>query len=325
MSDIFKSKIESAIKSIGGSVVRKKIAPGYYPDLSNDDYHNSYGYSSTSLKVLSEKTKFHMDFERDNPSLEEKDCMVKGRLLHSMVMEPDITSTEFALRPEGLKKPTSATIKAKSRTKSSQENYDKWLEWKKDLGQRTEVTNAQLEVCANMTRSIRNHPILGNWFDGSIEGMAEQSVFYKKEDMLLKVRSDWILKGHPVLFDIKSTKDASFTEFMKQAKKLGYDISAAMYLDGCNSNQELLDAAKVERFEKFVWVVVENTAPFCSTYYELSKEDLEIGAAIYRNLVNKLVRYKKSDWTGYGEINEQGQVTPDGRVSILPKYGKKIV
>jgi hypothetical protein len=294
--------------------------PGYYPDLSNEEYHGSFGYGSTTLKILNDRTKAHMDYQRAHPK-PMTDALLKGQLVHSMVLEPHKVEDEFAILPDVNRR----TKEGKARIFAFEENNQGKLF----------VTKEQYNTATYMAKSIKEHPVMGMWFNGNIPGFAEQSIYYwyKSEDWderndyktMLKVRPDWVLEGHPVIFDIKTTRDAAFSAFMKQARSLGYHMSAAMYLDGCNRNQDFLDKACVMAFTSFVWVVVENEPPYCATYYELGPEDRQEGQAIYHQLVRKLDRYNRSEWKGYGEQDKDGFITPEGRVSDMPRWGNSIV
>jgi len=294
--------------------------PGYYPDLSNDEYHGSFGYGSTTIKILAEKTKAHMDYEMAHPQ-PMTDALLKGQLLHTMVLEPHKIEEEFAILPD-----------VNRRTKDGKARILAFEEGNKG---KLFVTKEQHNTALYMARSIKEHPVMGSWFDGSMHGLAEQSIYYwyKSEDWdekndyktMFKVRPDYVLEGHSAIFDLKSTRDASFTGFMKQAKQLKYHMSAAMYLHGCSQNQDFLDRVGTLAFDRFVWVVVENEPPYCATYYEIGPEDLAEGREIYHRLVRKLDRYNRSDWKGYGEQDENGFITPDGRVSEMPRWGQNIV
>lgn len=294
--------------------------PGHYSDITNDDYHKSFGYGSTTIKILNEKTKAHMDFQRSNPK-PMTEALLKGQLVHCMILEPHKVDDEFVILPE-----------INRRTNAGKALYQEFTD--KNQGKMF-VTKDQYNQCLQMAKSVREHPIMKIWFDGEIKGFAEQSIYqwYRSEDWdekndyktMLKVRPDYVLEGHPILFDVKTTRDASFTGFMKQAKSLLYHMSAAMYLDNCNKCKEFLEKMGVFAFTKFVWIVVENEPPYCATYYEIGEEDLREGRIIYHNLVRRLDKYSRSDWNGYGEQDENGFITPDGRVSDMPRWGNNIV
>jgi exodeoxyribonuclease VIII len=312
---------------------RKRFDAGWYPNMSNEDYHSSSGYSSSTLKVLMDKSMAHLNYQQGIQSVP-TDAKNKGSLLHAMVLEPHVVDQEFMIRPEGLARPSSRILNAANPSAASQEKIDAWLAFEAERGDRLDITQEQHDHCRRMADSLLTHPIISKWFDPGMGGLAEQSVYYwyRGEDweekprykLMMKVRPDWILPGHNVLFDLKSTRDASFTAFMKQARNLGYHISAAMYLDGVNSNKEFLDHCGVNLFTKFVWVVVENEPPYAATYYEISKKDFQEGRQVYHTLARRLDTYTKSEWKGYGSTDENGLITPDGRVSDMPRWGYPI-
>lgn len=294
--------------------------PGWYPDLSNEEYHGSFGYGSTTLKILNEKTKAHLDYQQRQPP-KMTDALVKGQLLHTMVLEPHLVEKEFIILPE-----------FNLRTKAGKQ--EKLLFEDKHQG-KIFVTKAQFNNALYMSRSIFDHPVIGQWFNDDIKRFVEQSVYYwyQSEDWddkndyktMFKVRPDLVFEGMPVIFDLKSTRDASFSKFMRQAKQLGYHMSAAMYMDGATRCEEFKDEVGVMAFTDFCWIVVENEPPYCATYYEASKEDIQEGRAMYHALARKMELYNRSEWKGYGAQDTNGLITPEGRKSEIPKGRHDIV
>lgn len=306
--------------------------PGWYPELSNEDYHGSFGYSSSSLKVLTEKTMSHLTYKMATGGVETESTLT-GQTLHTLTLEPHLFEIEFAIRPDELTKPSSRQWSAANPSEYSIKQMNAWDAWEKERGDRTEITEAIYKHARAMADKVREHPTAQAMLQ---EGLAEQSIYYwyNPEDwdakkgydyrIMCKVRPDWVFPGHPVIFDLKSARDASFTAFMKQAKKLGYHTSAAMYLDGCNRNKEFLARCAVKEFEKFVWIVVENEPPYEVALYEASAQDLAEGREIYHRLVRKVDLYNRSEWKGYGEqIGDS--IQPVIRVSDMPRWGQPIV
>lgn len=304
---------------------------GYYNNMSNEEYHSSHALSSSTLKKYSGRTHAHIEYERLNPK-EETEAMFIGTLVHCLVLEPEEFEKEYIVRPADLEKPSSRILEAKKPSDASLVKIAKWESWLQEVGEKKEITIDQYNKASKMAKNVLEHPIMGHWFQRDMNGMAEQSIFYwHKEDLvsddqeqedftLCRVRPDWVIPGHPVIFDLKTSRDASFTGFMKQCHSLLYHVSAAMYLEGCNQCKAFTKAMDVLSFNKFVWVVVESEPPYLATYYECSKEDLSIGRQIYFSLMRKSEIYKKSDWKGYGEFVD-GEITPEGRVSQIPNYG----
>jgi len=312
---------------------RPMYKAGWHQNLSNDEYHGSSGYSSSLLKILTEKTMAHLLYKQSQPN-EYTEATLKGQALHTLTLEPHLFDSEFAVRPEGLKKPTSAQINAAKPSPKSQQQMNEWSAWLDELGDRTEITEEMRTHALAMSKKVREHPKIAGFMDEKMKALVEQSVYYwynpedwdQKDDyrIMCKVRPDLVIPGHPIIFDLKSTRDASFTEFMRQAKKLGYHISAAMYLDGLNRCKPFLKHCGVTKFEKFVWICVENTPPFEVAIYEIRKEDLDLGASLYHKAVRRMQEYNVSDWKGYGEFNGT-EVDPCIRMSEFPPYGSKVI
>lgn len=81
------------------------------------------------------------------------------------------------------------------------------------------------------------------------------------------------LVGHTMI-DLKTTDDASERAFAYSVRKYGYDIQAAMYLDGAEANN--IDV------REFIFVVQEKEAPYAVAKYKLSEETIEEARMRYR-------------------------------------------
>ena len=73
------------------------------------------------------------------------------------------------------------------------------------------------------------------------------------------------------LVDIKTTQDSSFYSFKGSAYKYGYDRQSAFYGDGFKA-------------ERFIFIVIEKSAPYNIGIYECSAEFIEEGREKYKNL-----------------------------------------
>src|SRR5690625_8047391 len=97
------------------------------------------------------------------------------------------------------------------------------------------------------------------------------------------VHPDAIRTSHSVVLDLKSCADASYSGFIKSIQNFYYHVSAAMYLEGINQCKQLMQELNEFRYNKFVFICVENTPPYLVSVYELSREDLEIGKSLFRS------------------------------------------
>lgn len=288
---------------------RPFIDPGWYKDLSNDDYHGSFGTSSSQLKKLIDKTPAHLKHSWSQPNETTKN-MALGTAVHSLVLEPDKFDQDIAIEPV-LNKRTNAGKEAAAAFAESSQG-------------KTIITEKQLEKAHLMAESVRAHPMASVLLQDTLN---ESSVYwwYKTMDTdeiasgerykeLLKVRPDILCRSYPVVADLKSTVDASFTGFAKSIINFNYHVSAAMYLEGINQCKPLLEEMGYFAYTKFVFICVESEAPYLTAVYELSQDDLELGKQIYRACLRKLRDARENDFPGFPE---------DIRVIELPAWAKR--
>ena len=272
---------------------RPFIGPGWYKGLSNEEYHGSFGYSSSGLKTLVDQTPAHLHYGLTQPN-EPTANMQLGTALHTLVLEPEKFDDEFAV-----------SEKFDGRTKAGK--AAKELFNVQNAG-KVVLSEDQVDKAKAMAAAVLAHPIARLMVTDCI---TESSIFWWYKTMeaddntefktMLKVRPDAISRAYPVVVDLKSSADGSFTGFAKSIINFGYHISAAMYLEGVNQCEELLKELGRMAFNKFVFVVVENFEPHLVSVYELSINDLDLGKAMYRSTLRKLKDGQENDWPGYPE------------------------
>jgi len=271
--------------------VRKRYAPGWYTDLSNDEYHSSAGFSSSQVKSLLQKTPAHL-LHSFSVKKEPSSAMLLGTAVHTAVLEPEKFADEYAI-----------SEKFDMRTKAGKLAAELFAV---EAAGKTVISAETAEVAQKMAESVRNHPIAGLLVSDII---CESSVywFYRSMDaddtdryqIMAKVRPDALCRAYPVIVDLKTTNDGSYSGFIKSIQNYAYHVSAAMYLEGVNQCSPLLDHFGRMAFNKFVFVCVENYPPYLTSVYELSPEYLDLGKAIYRRAMRTLQRALSDGFTGY--------------------------
>lgn len=264
------------------------IEPGWHQDLSNDFYHRvSFGYSSSFLKKMLEHSPAKVLYDKLHPQTP-SESMRLGTAVHSLVMEPEkFESENLIIRSRHWSAVNEAVAAHPDKNVISEANYD---------------------AANRMADNVLAHPNLKLWFE---DGIAESSVYQwyngiDPEDTteyreMIKVRPDFIPRGYPVLIDLKSARDASFTGFHDAIIKYHYNLSAAMYKFTANGCQELLDYQNVMAFTNFVFVVVENTPPYQCAWYELHPDDIAHGLTLCEQAMTRINRAKKANWPPYVE------------------------
>ena len=278
---------------------RRSIALGFYPDLSNADYHASEGYSSSQLKKLVRGTPAHLAQGSKQARAPSHD-MLLGSVLHTLVLTPHTFADEFALEPTG----------ADARSSRGRIVLAGFQKDCADSGI-TPITREILDTAWAMEASVKAHPIASALLADVI---AEASVYWQHEPadppLALKVRPDAVSRAHSVLVDLKTTEDGSVSGFQRSIQKYHYDLSAAMYMEGVNQCAPLLEVAGREAFEKFVFICVENVAPYLVSVYELSPEYMNLGRTKYRRALQVLQEGFQNGWPGYP--NEVRMIHPPG-------------
>lgn len=267
---------------------RPYIPPGWYLDLSSDEYHGAQGVSSSCLKKLCEKTPAHLAY---GPPFEATDNMVLGTAVHTLLLEPARCTDVLCMPSLNL------------RTKAGREEKAGFLA--SNAG-RTILTPEQFDRAHAMAEAVEAHPIAGALLQDII---AESSIFwwYRSRDpddpteykQLCKVRPDAVSRSHSLVIDLKTCADASYSGFNRAVLRYYYHLSAAMYLEGVNQCRPLLDETKQFKFTRFVLICVESESPHLVAAYELSPQYLELGRALFRRSMQIYNKAKAANFPGY--------------------------
>ncbi len=278
---------------------RPFLAPGWYPDLSNEDYHASFGFSSSQLKTLVEHTPAHLrhSFTAHREATENR---VLGTLVHSLVLEPETFANDYILAPQ-----------VDKRTRAGREEWAAFEAFALSKGL-TVITDTMLNKARAMAASVREHPMASALLkdrvtEGSVYWWYDAMEPEEHEDdrLMLKVRPDALSCGHAVIIDLKTTTDASYSGFIRAIQRYQYHLSAAMYLDGVNQCTPLLaelgGTAPHLAFNQFVFVCVESVEPHLTAVYELSPAYIDLGRTLYRRALRRLHEGLRNDWPGYDD------------------------
>ena len=207
--------------------------------------------------------------------------MALGTAVHTLVLEPATFNDEFIVMP-----------KIDKRTKIGKELF---AEFEAASAGKTVIAEDMLAKAQAMADSVRSHPVAGLLLEDVV---SESSIYwwYKTMDpddstkfkTMLKVRPDAICRNYPVIIDLKSTVDGSYSGFIRAIQNYYYHVSAAMYLEGVNQCKELLAEMGHFAYTKFLFVCVESAEPYLTSIYELSPEYLDVGKLLYRRCLHTL-------------------------------------
>jgi hypothetical protein len=226
---------------------QQPFGPGVYGGVSNARYHADPALGSTTLKTLATKTPAHYQHDKTHPKF--SDAFTLGTAAHSLILEDDTSGIEIVFADNWL---TKAAKEAKSAALAA--------------GKQPLLAKEMTQVQA-MQYAVMNHPQARDLFTGHL---AEQSVFWDEDGLMLKCRPDAWKPG--VLVDLKTTINADPREFGKTAHNFGYHQSAAHYIDGVKeaTGEEL----------PFTFVLIEKTPPYLVSVVELDWEAIDLGRAL---------------------------------------------
>lgn len=232
--------------------------------LSNKDYHNAGGLSSTRFELIRKsvrafKLRDKFDFW--------KPCFDEGTLCHDCILTPDNIDKYY------IESPTSGLDTDKA-NKLREANPDK------------------IVVGKGMIEKYREIASIVNEFVPFLEvAKKEVSFFHYHEDadLLLQARPDIYIPDVGLLYDVKSTKENNQEEFEKVIEKYNYDLSLAYYTDVLT-----LCGYKVD-VEYAGWVCVPKTAPHIPFLVRISPELLEKGRSKYQELLSRYMDYIKQE------------------------------
>lgn len=214
--------------------------------MTNSEYHAAGGVSSSNLKLLKESP-VHLAC-KDLFKFGDSSSFSLGSLVHSLILEPDKTTEEFAVMPS-----------YDGRTKEGKAIKEAFEE---SAAGKVVIKAEDYLIAEKMALNVRS--IAGGILR---EGVAESSYFADDDGVLVKCRPDYYIEEHGLVIDVKTTSDISEFGIRKSITAYNYHYSAAWYLRVLN----LLGLPA----KKFVFVFVEKTAPFMVKIRELKPQSLE--------------------------------------------------
>ncbi len=254
--------------------------------IAPSTYFAAPGVSNSMLKRL-RPTPAHLVAylkEPRDPSPE----MILGTLTHTLILTPDETLPNLAIKPRDMK---FTTIEGKA--------------WRAEAeaANKTIISSADYDALHGMTKSVSLHPFAQEALgEGSLP---EVSIFCRtggEGRTIRKARMDVVPSGN-CLADVKTTGDASPAAFAKAMIEFGYACQAAHYLDLWNR------LFPEDTRNEFVFWVVEKTPPYLCACYFIGADSLawarEVNAA-------RLATYdgcvETGRWPGYPEGPQQIEI-----------------
>ena len=233
--------------------------------LSDSTYHEVATVSSSFLTAWKENA-LHALWERANKGAPTEAQRI-GSLVHCAILEPERFGTNYICAPKlDLRKTADKERKAELEEEYGAEFLVKQETWEQVVAiQAAALRSPKIERALNLAKE------------------RELSIFWEDPETKLdcKARIDAMADG--VIFDLKTTTDASEDAFQAAIYKYGYHRQGAMYLRACK-------AAGLD-IRHYSIIAIEKEAPFGANVFSLADEAIHQGEQEISDLIKQVKLY----------------------------------
>lgn len=235
------------------------------------DYFAMPGVNWSLLKWMRESPLMYR-YRLDNPQ-PDTPAFALGRATHALVFEPETFEHDYAIWAEGDRKGKA------------------WKEFAEAHAAQTILKIDEANACKAMAEAVRTHPLVRQYLDG---GLFETVIRWTDPETNLpcKAKPDWRLDERRILLDLKTCRSIDGRRFGSEVARYGYYCQSAHYSNGIYN-------ALGWRPERVLIVAVEKDAPHDVGIFELTFEDLQIGADEVADLLRRVKDCQDSgQWPG---------------------------
>lgn len=236
--------------------------------------------SSSLLKELATKTPAHYLHRLTNPK-EQTPAMAFGSKVHAGVLE----DAPFIIAPD-VDRRSKAGKAAWDAAEAEAEASGVWMV--------TEEEDRKIHAMRDSVWSIAAAR------EAITQGVIERSGYSVLRGHEVKIRPDVLHDG--IIWDLKTTMNASPESFAREVVNYGYHVQAAFYMSVAN----IIEPGSVVGFR---WIAVEKDAPHCAAVYTATPEFIQLGAvAVIKGLTLLSECLRTDEWPGY--LNEPQDLLP---------------
>lgn len=298
----FRERVEEQIKDINARAAKGPFF-GIFTELHNEAYHGSEGVSHSGLGAIDESPASYREWKLNPP--EETKALRDGKRFHTCLLEPDLFSKMYRVKPE--------------REKRSKEDKAWWVEFEKELAESGQVlaTQEEMDLCFRMQDSLLKNQLVRR----ALIGAKEVSAWAQEPNtgVLVKARTD-IINAAGVIVDLKTTDDCSEEEFARSVAKYKYHRQNIFHMNVINMALEkcgplMVEGKEVKQVRDPIILAVEKRPPFNWEMYVMHIDDLQVGFDEYVKALEVYAACLKTDtWPTRGGVIKELR---------LPKYYKR--
>lgn len=262
--------------------------------MTQDAYHSDVSRISNSMLSLLKESprKFYNRYELGQYS-KPTPAMIYGSVAHCLTFEPQEVGNRFAIVPN-----------VDGRTTEGKAEKKKFYD---TLGDKEAVDSDVFRAAASASFAARSH-LEFTWFAANAsEAIIEKRIDFELEGTLCRCKPDFIHLERQVIWDLKTTENASPSDFARSVAVYGYHRQDAFYREAVRQKYGI-DC-------RFLFLVVSKSDPWESAVYELDELDTRQGMQEILFLMSELQARKAT--------NNWEQVWGSGVVPLsLPKWYK---
>jgi len=267
-----------------------KMTPGIYKNIPFETYLTWDCFHKSMVPYIlrsSAHLQAYIDSEK-NPSK----FMKLGSLFDCILTEPDMFPILFVEQPE-------LYPNAKDGMKPWSNNANFCKDWNAEQAAqgKTIFNRPDYEKALRMVNSLGEHDTASKWLEGAEH---QVSIVWQDEEtgIMCKGRIDALKPD--ITLDVKTTVNASPTEFKKTVNNFMYHVQDVMYSAGLKA------LTGIDR--PFGFVVVESVEPHCSAAYTLGAQSIEVGHSIFRRAINLYKTYLEKGAEGYSNEAQEIEI-----------------
>ena len=227
-------------------------------ELTNKEYHAHPAISSSDVKAVYKTSLAHWK----GKIRRETSAFALGSAVHALVLEP---KKNLVIRgPEDRR-------------------GNKWKEAQlaADIDGQILLPEAEFDFAARIADAVKAHPVAAMYLADQTF-IAEASFFGidPATGSEIKCRPDGYLPEVGLVFDVKTTTDASPDGFPRELRKYAYDVQAAFYLRALRSAGYKADT--------FIFIAVEKEAPHAVGLHALTDRYLDHADMVVTQTLQKI-------------------------------------
>lgn len=233
----------------------KPPEPGLYPGLPEDEYRAWDALNQSTIKIAAERSLLHARYAQTNPK-PVTDAQIEGQAFHLLLLEPEKHAERFAECP--------VDDKGRRHRRDTAKGKEAWAAFEDANPLAWPLKRDVMNEHLLMREGVFRNPTARDLIENAAAKEVSACWHHPEYGFPCKGRFDLYTEylNYGVIADIKTSKNASWEKFRKDAVDYGYVIQSPWYLDG------LAEVSPADR--RFLFIVIEKDPPYGCQVHELT-------------------------------------------------------